>query len=110
MKPCAYRKLCRCRCWRRSDEVDSDPAKQRVKQKDTITKFLSGPFNSAVQKCRYLFLVAFLIVGFFAAFTANNMGPLKEPEQFIPEDDSFIQFQIEVEENFLSEGANFELL
>lgn len=82
---CAYSK-CLCCCKKAISDDKQDPEQQ----KDRMTRCFSGNFNKFVHRFRYVIIVAFSLLGIAAAVVASNIGPLTEPEEYLPNDHPLI--------------------
>ena len=65
--------------------MDADQPK-----KDFITRCFSGHFDKIVYLMRYVFIVFFVVLGIIAAVISAHIGPLTEPEEYLPNDHELI--------------------
>ena len=79
-------------------------------QKDCITRCFSGNFNMGVFKARYFLIVFFILLGIAAGVIASNIGPITEPEEYLPNEHELIVLQRDIEGKFTSSAGIKEAL
>ena len=63
-----------------------------------------------VYKLRYFIIVFFILLGIAAVVVASNIGPLTEPEEYLPNDHELIVLQRDIEGKFTSSAGIKEAL
>ena len=66
--------------------------------------------QSPVFKARYFLIVFFIILGITAGVISSQIGPLTEPEEYLPNDHELIVLQRDIEGKFTSSAGIKEAL